>query len=97
MYKSACQSMCADDIKAYAKLCTLLYADDTVIMAESVTELQHALHCMFDYCTDNKLTVNANKTKVMVFSKGKIRNLPVLKYGDDLLEVVFSYPDRKSV
>ena len=39
-----------DDIEVYFKLYILLYADDTVIFAESEAELQAALNAMFLYC-----------------------------------------------
>ncbi len=58
------------------------------IMAESVEELQKALDPVHDEWI---LTVNAHKTKVEVFSRGKIRNKPVFRYGDSSLETVDSY------
>ena len=39
-----------DDTVVYLKLFALLYADDTIILAESAYELQAALHGMFHYC-----------------------------------------------
>ena len=69
----------------------MLYADDTILLAESPEQLQVALNGMFDYCTDNKLCINEKKTKCMVFSKGKIRNLPSFTYNNEHLEVVHSY------
>ena len=69
----------------------LLYADDTVIFAESPGELQKALDSLHDYCVQNKLNVNTRKTKVLVFSKGKIRNLPNFKFNNSDLEIVFDY------
>ena len=39
-----------DEIEVYFKLYILLYADDTVIFAESAEELQAALNAMFLYC-----------------------------------------------
>ena len=49
----------------------LLYADDTVILAESHTDLQAALDAMLDYCNTWDLKVNASKTKIIVFCKSK--------------------------
>ncbi len=46
---------------------------------------------METYCTENNLHINESKTKVVVFSKGKIRKLATLKFNDIELEVVFSY------
>ena len=82
-----------DTIDVYLKLYLLLYADDTVVFAESAADLQLALNSMHDYCNTWKLEVNIAKTKVVVFSKGKIRNIPVFTYGGLNLDVVddFSY------
>ena len=63
-----------NELLLYCKLLVLFYADDTVIMAESACELQHALHEFQIYCSQWKLTVNVEKTKILVFSKG-----PMLK------------------
>ena len=58
----------------------LLYADDTAILAESQEEMQLALDALAAYCDKNLLTVNASKTKVMVFSKGKKWKTPNLTF-----------------
>ena len=54
-------------------------------------DLQIAMNAMNEYCEDNKLNINTSKNKVMVFSRGKIRNKPVIYFGDNNLEVVFKY------
>ena len=54
----------------YVKLVVLLYADNTVIISESADDLQHAYNEFYTYCNQWKLTVNVEKTKVMVFSEG---------------------------
>ena len=59
-----------DELMLYLKLLILLYADDTVIMAESADDLQNALNEFFVYCTNWKLVVNVEKTKILIFSKG---------------------------
>ena len=51
------------------KLYLLLYADDTIILAESHVELQAALNTMYLYCKQWKLEVNASKTKIVIFKK----------------------------
>ena len=43
---------------------------------------------MYIYCSDWNLSVNASKTKVVIFSKGKIRNKPDFFYNGCNLEVV---------
>ena len=49
------------------KLFLLLYADDIVIFANNSEQLQGSLNLLSDYCSRWKLTVNVDKTKVMVF------------------------------
>ena len=60
-----------DDIEVYFKLYLLLYADDSVILAESQDPLQAALNSMYLYCQTWKLEVNPIKTKVVIFAKKK--------------------------
>ena len=67
----------------FARLYTLLYADDTLVLAESIAELQKALNALFEYCNSFKLTASTTKRKVMVFSNGRIRILPDLFDGND--------------
>ena len=88
-----CSVMNNDDLEVFFKLYLLLYADDTVIFAESVDELQVALDRMKSYCDTCNLQVNTSKSKVVVFTKRKIRRKPVFHYNAELLEIVddFSY------
>jgi hypothetical protein len=61
-----------EEFSTFARLCVLLYADDTVILAESADELQDALDALSAYCKRWDLTVNLSKTNVVIFSKGRI-------------------------
>ena len=45
----------------------LLYADDAVLVCESEKELQVLLQTLHTWCTDNKLAVNHDKSKVVHF------------------------------
>ena len=69
----------------------LLYADDTIVMAETPDELHYALNAVYNYCSLWKLTVNTSKTKIVIFSRGKVRNVPTFLFGKDTLEVVDDY------
>ena len=60
-----------EEFDTFAKLCVLLYADDTVIMAESEVDLQRALDALAEYCNLWDLTVNLEKTNVVIFSQGR--------------------------
>ena len=66
-----------DEIEVYFKLYILLYADDTVILAESAVELQSALNAMFLYCKSWDLEFNPVKTKILIFSQ--IENLQMIQ------------------
>jgi hypothetical protein len=78
----------------FLKLFLLLYADDIVIIAESLDDLQKGMDILKDYCERWKLTVNINKTKVMIFRKGGRlpRNIRVMYNGSEI-EIVnkFTY------
>ena len=56
-----------DDIEVYLKLFVLLYADDTIILAESPDELHKSMNAWFGYFSLWHLTVNTSKTQVVVF------------------------------
>ena len=80
-----------EDTVVFLKLFTILYADDTVIFAESRPELQAALHGMMHYCNLWKMSVNSQKTKVVIYgSKGKHKE-PDFKLGDLDINVVSEY------
>ena len=79
------------NLDTYLKLYVLLYADDTVILAESPRELQLALDAMDQYCTLWQLKINVSKTKVLVFSRGYVRKNPEFTYGNVKLEIVRDY------
>ena len=55
----------------FFELFTLLYADDTIVLAETPEELQLALNALYDYCQDWHLTVNTTKTKVVILFSRK--------------------------
>ena len=79
---------------------TQLYADDTVIYAAgedkvaAARKLQPALNQFSSWCKANKLTLNAAKTKLMVFGtryKVKKSRDVVVRVGGTPLQVVPSY------
>ena len=79
------------NLDTYLKLYILLYADDTVILAESPKELKLALDAMDQYWTIWKLKINVSKTKVLIFSRGNVRNRPEFTFGNVELEIVRDY------
>ena len=78
-------------IDVYLRLFKLLYADDTIVLAKTESELQLALDAVSDYCKKWFLQVNTAKTKVVVFSRGKVRKIPIFKFDHDIVEVVDKY------
>ena len=81
-----------DDTVTYLKLLILLYADDTIIFAESIHELQAALNGLSHYCKIWGLEVNVEKTKVLIFSKRKQQNhLNNLQFNGKKVEIVQEY------
>ena len=70
------------------KIFMLIYADDTVIFANTQKQLQNSLDLLLEYCIKWKLTINVSKTKVMVFRKGGVlpRNM-VFYYNGVVLEI----------
>ena len=80
-----------DDIECFVKLFVLLYADDTIVMADSPQQLQSALNALHEYCNRWQLTVNVSKTKIVIFSRGKVRKYQDFTFGEGKLEVVQDY------
>ena len=80
-------------IDMYFKIMMLLYADDTVILAETALDLQHSLNCLYEYSSLWKLNVNRSKTKIVIFGSNtrSIRNEYIFYYNGELLEIVTCY------
>ena len=76
-----------DEVMGFVRLYLLLYADDSTAGGK----LQAALYAMQHYCTIWKLEVNVNKTKFMIFSRGRSRNTPNFVYNGNRLEVVSAF------
>lgn len=80
-----------NDLNMYLHLYVLLYADDTVILAESASQLQLALNSLADYCEKWHLSVNTTKTKIIIFSRGKVRKYPIFTINSSEIDVVQDY------
>ena len=92
-YLSECvrNKLSDNDIEVFLRLFILMYTDDTLVFAESVQDLQLALDSMHEYCSIWGLSVNLIKIKIVIFSKGKIRNTPVFRYNGEPLDVVDNF------
>ena len=63
---------CDDEhLSLFMKLSVLLYADDTVIMANNEADLQFSLDRFNEYCEEWKSNVNIDKTKVYYLALAK--------------------------
>ena len=80
-----------DDIEFFINMYVLLYADDTLVLAESPSELQSALNEVSVYCKNWDLYVNKKKTKVVIFSRGKVKTKYHFKMGDMDVDTDFEY------
>ena len=49
------------------KICVLLYADDIVLLAENVQDLQVLLNALNDWCILNDMNVNSTKSNIVHF------------------------------
>ena len=71
------------------KLLVLVYADDTIILAEN--ELQLALNKVNQYCTMFKSLDNIAETKIITFSRDKMGRFRYFRYGSDIIEFISDY------
>ena len=69
------------------KLFLLLFADDAILFAQKPEALQCMLNDLSTYCDTWKLRVNTNKTKVVIFEKGRHTSYDFY-YGNTLLNIV---------
>ena len=57
-----------------------MYADDTIILADSEANMQVALKALQQYCDTWKLEINCSKTKISIFSRGKSKQANITFY-----------------
>ena len=69
----------------------LLYADDLALLSHSREGLQNLLDILRTFSHDRGLTVNIEKTKVLVFAKRKTSISPPLMYAEQPLAQVDSF------
>ena len=74
----------------WLKILVLLYADDTVLLAESAYDLQKNLNLFQEYCSQWNLKVNPSKIKVVVFG-AKNKSFYNFQLDDNNLEITDSY------
>ena len=79
------------DVEAYVRLYLLLYADDTIILADLPNQLQHALKQFERYCSDSKLQINTQKTQIVIFARGQSKYTHISTYGNENIEIESDY------
>ena len=68
----------------------ILYADDTVLLANNEKQLQETLNTFEEYCKIWKLKINADKTKVLIFGSRKNPSTPFI-INDREIEIVSTF------
>ena len=77
------------DDQQVLRIHALLYADDTVLFANSAESLQKSLNILSRYSRLWKLKVNVSKTKIMIFSKnGKWSKKHNFTYNGETVDIV---------
>ena len=81
------------ELDMYINLFIILYADDTVLLSETKEDLQRQINVLSEFCADWKLKVNVQKSKIVIFSKGRMPQNLSFYYDGLKLEIVkeFSY------
>ena len=71
---------------------SMLFADDLVLLSESAEGIQRCLGKLKNYCHQWGLTINQDKTKVIIFNKGS-KKLKKFKFyvNDSEIEIAQSY------
>ena len=70
----------------------LFWADDLVLISESEEGLQQHLNVLKKYCKDWKLSVNTDKTQVVIFNKnGKLIKKEKVFYRKQSIDSVKGY------
>ena len=89
-----CQPITFADVELdnMLKVMVLMYADDTILLANSAVELQKSLNALQTYCETWQLEVNCAKTKIVIFGKRRMASDKVkFTYNGAELELVTEY------
>ncbi|KAK6196333.1 hypothetical protein SNE40_001576 [Patella caerulea] len=79
------------ELEIYIKIFVLLYADDTILLADNPCDLQTLLTNFDQYCDKWNLKINIQKTKVLIFSSGIIAINQKFYLKNDEVEIVSYY------
>lgn len=73
------------------KIFVLAFADDLVLIADRAADLKDMMNAMYRYSERMEMTINAGKSKVMVFNKGSRKSTEKWVIGGNEIEEVDSY------
>ena len=82
-----------DIIQLIENALSILFADDTSFVLKNKNintlgiQLNYILYKVDDWCRFNKLVLNVNKTKIMLFN-ARNRRLPIISLGENKVEIV---------
>ncbi len=62
----------------------ILYADDLILVSDSVEGLQTLLDGLFSFCKKWHMIVYLTKTKIMVFNKRKLKDIKFVYNGNEV-------------
>lgn len=80
------------DVDAYNTLQYLAYADDLVFLSTTHFHAQRQLQILEKYNDKNKLELNVEKTKVLIFHKGRLRDkMYQFNYKQKQIEIVKNF------
>ena len=80
-----------DDVHVYIQMHIILYADDTVILAESTTEHWMSLDAMQSYCNIWKWNINTSKTQIVIFAEGKVQKYLKFNFRNSSIDVIDNF------
>ena len=72
-------------------ICSMLYADDLILLAESASDLQIQMDLLSDYAKKWNLEINISKTKVLIFNKSNKTSGINWSIDNEIVEEVNSY------
>ena len=72
-------------------ICSMLYADDLILLTESASDLQMQMDLLSEYAKKWNLEINISKTKVLVFNKSDKTSEITWSIDNEIVEEVDSY------
>ena len=80
-----------DELPLYLKLLVLLYANDTVVFGTDEKEFQNNLDMFYEYSELWHLSINFDKTKIMIFGTRQDKHFNLCDHKIDIC-TGFNYP-----